>query len=166
MSQKRHKRRRQAERAGLDAVTPYLVQSVTETECVAAGSVPEVVALTGVTPAPAGPILTSRIVYDLIDGSADCYVELRSGVKANLTINANQLRQPLGEALMRRVMRVHTALLLWGVGDPAWHRRDVGKAACLLLAMMLPYDDAQFVDALTSPEQAGHFLTAGGHATP
>lgn len=115
------------------------------------------------SPPPSRPIITSRVTYvnDLADGSfIECEIMLRNGAHASATINPKQIRAEAPPEFWRRVEMVHTALMLWGVGDPSWHRRDVGKCACMLLAMMLPPDDAPFRDALATPERVAGYLMA------
>lgn len=109
------------------------------------------------------PIITSRVTYvsDLAEvSSIECEITLRSGAHASATLNPKQIRAEAPPEFWRRVEMVHTALMLWGVGDARWHQRDVGKCACMLLAMMLPADDGPFRSALTSPERVAGYLTA------
>jgi len=139
------------------AIVPYLHQSVDESP------IQEVVDID----VPVAeyeyvrPLLTSRVIYDLVANTVECHVELMDGTRAQMTMAQSKLREPLGAALMARVLQVHTALLFWGVGSPSWHRRDVGRGACLLLALLLPQDQAGFADALAGPEHAALYLKQG-----
>lgn len=105
------------------------------------------------------PIITSRLTYR-DDGSITCEVELRDGTRASGTLTRAMLKQGLPPDVLQRVLMVHEALLIWGVGDASWHRRAVGRAACLLLAEMLPRDGDQFANLLASPEAVAGYLSA------